>query len=81
VLQIKHTKQNQELARTVIATVLLKATQDAYEQFPDDKEKAVVHIMEHMDWDNAPDTRDTAQKALNMFLTDPLFAEDKDIRS
>jgi hypothetical protein len=79
--QLKHTKQNEKLAYTLLATALQQATMDSYERFPDDKEQAVAHILELMEWDNTPETRNTASKALHLLVTDPLFAEEKEVRS
>jgi len=80
-LQLKNTPQNVEIQMTLMAVMLNEATQDAYEDFPHDKEKTIARIIELMDWDDEPETRELAEKALEMFLTDPLFAEDKEIRS
>lgn len=81
VKQCPEPTKNLEWERRAIAAALREATQDAYEAFPYDQERAVVRILELMGWDNDPEMRETAQKALNMFRTDPLFAEDRAIRT
>jgi hypothetical protein len=79
--QLKDTPQNEQVLRNLMAGMLLNATKDAYERFPNSRDQAIARILEIMGWDNGLEERRTAKKALDMFLTDPLFAEDMEIRS
>jgi hypothetical protein len=79
--QLKNTPQNVKIQRTLIAVRINEAIQDAYEDFPHDEEKTITRFIELMDWDDEPETRELAEKALDMFLTNPIWAEDKEIRS
>jgi hypothetical protein len=79
--QLKDTRQTRELLRNIEGRLLLEATKDAYEQFPHDKDEAVVRILELMDWDNTRAMREIARNAWDTFLNDPRFDEERDIRA
>jgi hypothetical protein len=76
--QLEDTEENCEFIRTMLAGMLCSATKEACEQFPHCNVNAVARILELMGW--GADMIPTAKKALQIFLTSPVFAEDREIR-